>query len=76
MPEEEKRTRAGIVFLKTAATVMVVFIHSFNIWGYAGQTPDRLSEALFAVTKCAVPLFMAVSGFLLFRKPVSFRENV
>ena len=67
---------ATITVIKVVATVFVLYIHGANLFGYSNCEVPRYLIPLMALFECAVPAFMSVSGYLLFRKPLRFGENI
>lgn len=54
----------SIDFLKTILAFLIVLHHS----------PSPFHEYLQPITTCAVPAFFMISGFLIFRKEISFKR--
>lgn len=61
-------------FLRGLSIIMVVGIHTFR--GYDFLTIQGwFSVAIRQLLNCAVPLFLAISGFFMANKDLSTREN-
>lgn len=67
---------ATVNVMKVVATVFVLYIHGANVFGYSNHEMPQYLFPLKALFSCAVPAFMTVSGFLLFKKPLRFCENM
>lgn len=61
--------------LKVVATFLVLYIHGANIYGYSGYNMPVYFRPLAAIANSAVPVFMTVSGYLLFRKKIEWKDN-
>lgn len=72
----KSQTNPTITALKVIATFLVVYIHGANIFGYAGLDAPILFKPFFSLADAAVPVFMLVSGYLLFRKEIVWKENL
>lgn len=76
MAESKKEKSYLIWMLKIIATIMVIYIHSANIFGYSNTTiPDYL-RPFSLLSNTGVPLFMLISGYLFFRREVDWKENL
>lgn len=64
-----------IWLLKIVATVMVMYIHSANIFGYANMTQPYYVRPFALLANTGVPVFMLISGFLFFRREVKWSDN-
>lgn len=63
--------------LKIAATLNVVMVHSMNLTGYANYTQFNFLLNFFdIIAATGVPIFFAVSGYLLFAKEFKWRDNM
>lgn len=65
-----------ITSMKVFATILVVYIHGFNIFGYAGLKIPTFFRPFMTIATAAVPVFMLVSAFLLFGKEINWFENL
>lgn len=66
----------SITITKVLATVFVVYCHGKNIFGYGNVESPKYLYPIFSLMGTAVPLFMAISGFLMFKKSTTFKENI
>ena len=66
-----------LALLKIVAMVFVVYIHSGNLFGYAGlgKTP-RILIPMRTLVGTANPIFFMVSAYLLFSKPFEWKNNI
>ena len=63
--------------LKIAATLNVVMVHSLNLAGYAEYTQFNFPLNFFdIIAATGVPVFFAVSGYLLFIKDFNWLDNM
>ena len=62
-------------FLRGIAILMVVGIHTFQL-GSESDLGFEFKQLLFDFTMCAVPLFIALSGYFIGKKYLSTRHKV
>lgn len=74
MPATQKNTI--ITAIKVLATLLVVYIHGANIFGYAGYEMPLQLKPFKCLADAAVPAFFVVSGFLMFRNEIDWRINL
>lgn len=72
----QKKNIAVLTVMKVLASLLVIYIHGANIYGYSGLAMPVYFRPFAALAKSSVPVFMAVSGYLMFRKPILWRENL
>lgn len=73
----EQKTSEYLSKLRLVSTLLVVMVHSENLLGYASYNQYNPLISFFDVFAAAgVPLFFAVSGYLLFSRKVSYKENI
>lgn len=58
-----KRNRC-IDILKAFSCIMIVYIHSLNLYSYAGKELPYVLFYLNNIVKCGVPIFFMISGYL------------
>ena len=59
------------------ATFLVVFVHSYNLLGYADYVAyNPLLQFCQMLAATAVLILFAISGYLLFRKDFQWAENM
>ena len=74
--EAEHERNVYFAFLKIVAAIFVVYIHSWNIVGYAGlEPPPRVMLPIRTLVGTANPIFFIVSAYLLFSKPFDWSKN-
>ncbi|MCM1262982.1 MAG: acyltransferase [Butyrivibrio sp.] len=60
-----QKTRSQYLdILKVCACIMVVYVHSGNLFRYAQAQPPVLIPVLSKLAQCGVPIFFIVSGYL------------
>ncbi len=67
-----------IEWLRVFAILMVVWVHGENLFGYIGgdsKGMQRWLSPLFQLSYTGVPLFVAISAYLLFKKQTSWLHN-
>ena len=65
--------------MKGIATVMVVYIHSHNIYGYAGVSDNNLPVRLITMltlSSAAVPTFFLLSAYLISKSKRTYVDNI
>ena len=63
--------------MKGLSTILVMYIHSHNIVGYAGVDNNNAIIQLIAyLTYAAVPTFFLISAYLMSKSAKSYAENV
>lgn len=63
--------------LKGVAIIMVVGIHTMpHIDGYFASFGNAFASLLRMAMNCAVPLFLAISGWMLANKPVGSKQEI
>lgn len=68
-----KKTRIPYFdFLRGIAILMVVSIHTFELFAIEDNIWGEVKIFLRQVIQCAVPIFIAISGFFLAQKQVSY----
>lgn len=50
--------------LKAFSCIIVVYIHSFNIYSYSGKNQPCALYPIYIFTKLGVPLFFLISGYI------------
>lgn len=72
-----------ITSLKTIAAIMVVYVHSYSVFGSVGSSWADLPFIEIVFLKClrlifdmSVPIFYIISAYLLFRKPYTWKDNI
>jgi len=74
---EYKSHSAYLTAMKVIATILVVYAHGENIFEYAGFDDSiPLCRVISTVNVIAVPIFYLISGYLLFKKPFNYKENI
>ncbi|MCC4313178.1 acyltransferase [Carnobacterium maltaromaticum] len=72
LPENSHKKDPTIDFVKVLATIFVVTVHQFGDIGYYDQNLNRftmiLSSVFFEIVLTGVPIFLIISGFLLYKK--------
>lgn len=63
-------------FIKVIAMIMVVFNHSHQIIGNNNLIIFSIHYLLFYFSKCAVPLFLMISGALIIKKNDSYKKII
>lgn len=71
-----KQNVQKITIIKVLATAFVLYIHGANIYGYAGMTMPIFFRPFAGLVNTAVPLFFAISGYLVFSKDLNFKSNL
>lgn len=73
----EPKTSEYLTRLKITATLLVVMVHSMNLTGYAAYTRFNFLLTFFdIIAAVGVPVFFAVSGYLLFIKDFKWTDNM
>ncbi len=68
-----------IDFLKVIATFLVVMVHTQGIFATGDMSNNCLEYIMapvIAFARTGVPLFFSISGYLLFTKPLIWKENL
>lgn len=74
---EPEQRRDYLSSLKALATILVVYVHSENIFQFADYTDlVPLRRAFSVFNAVAVPIFFLVSGYLLFSKPLEYKDSI
>ena len=77
-----QKRNENIDILKGLACLMVVFIHSFNLFAYIGRNDVDILQLIMSpvrmLTKLGVPIFFIVSGYLSKNtlKKMSYKDMV
>lgn len=72
VPKNLNEKDPTIDFVKVIATIFVITVHQFGDIGYYDQNLSRftmvLSSIFFEIVLTGVPIFLIISGFLLYKK--------
>lgn len=73
----ENKSNTYLSAVKAIATILVVYVHSENIFRYADYTGlASLRRVISTFNAAAVPVFFIISGYLLFRNNFDYKTNI
>lgn len=59
-----KKRNECLDILKAFSCIMIVYIHSLNLYSYVGKDLQYVLFPINNILKCGVPIFFMISGYL------------